>query len=185
MKTIAVDELTLAFRDFLQHKPCTANDVCKLMADIFGLHLACIFSETRDGNTINFSRVGFYSKNKVKIPDQIPFVELPNKCQELWNSSVQKTAGIHSLEDRGSIKKFSDRIGAIGIKQFGFLKFYWSSDKNHHLLIAGVITECKHSDVETFFTKHNLESIQGLVQVLTCYVDRIDSEFRECLENIR
>jgi len=184
MKTIAVDKLTLAFQDFLQRKPCTANHVCKLLAIVFDLHLSCIFSQTKDGNTIDFSRIGFYSKNKVKLPDQIPLVELPNQCQEFLNSSVQ-TAAIHSSEDRESIKKLSDRIRFPGIKQFGLLKFYWSSDENHHILIAGVVTECRPSDVEPFFTTHNLESIQGLVHVLTCYVDRIDSEFRECLKNIR
>ena len=74
MKAIAVDKLTPALRLFLQHKAPDAEETCKLLADIFDLYLACIFSETKDCNTINFSKVGFYSKNKVKVPDQIPLV---------------------------------------------------------------------------------------------------------------
>jgi hypothetical protein len=182
MKAIALDKLTPALRRFSQHKAPDAEEACKLLADVFDLYLACIFSETKDGNMINFSRVGFYSKNKVKIPDQIPLVELSSQCQEFWNSSVQ-TAAIHSSEHRESIEKLSDRIGVPGIKQFGLLKFYWSSDKKRHLLIAGVVTECKPTDVEPFFTLHNLTALSCFANILTPYITLRNEEYFERARN--
>jgi hypothetical protein len=183
MKTIDVDKLTLALRDLLRCKAPGADDVCKLLAEIFDLHLACIFSQTKDGNRISFSRVGFYSEDKADIPHDILFVELPNKCQECWNGPEQIQA-IQSLDHKKTIENLSDKLGAPGIKQFALLRVYWNDDgEKPYLLVAGVRTELKKLD-EPFFTTRNIKAIQGIAQVLTGYVDRIDSEFRERLENI-
>ncbi|MCK5244492.1 MAG: hypothetical protein KAJ90_04405 [Desulfobacterales bacterium] len=185
MKAIDIDKLTLGWRCFLQHKALGADDVCKLLAELFDLHLACIFSQTKHGNTISFFRVGYSSEDKAEIPHEILFVELPNQCQEFWNGPEQ-IAGIHSPDDKKTIQDLSDKLGAPGIKQFGLLKFNWRDDKEKPcLLIIGVHTKLMTSDVEPFFTRHNIAHIQWSVQVVTGYVYGKDSEFRDRLKNIR
>ena len=169
MKAIDVDKLTLALRDLLRCKAPGADDVCKLLAEVFDLHLVSIFSQAKDGKTISFSRVGSYSEDKTDIPHEILFAELPTQCREFWNGPEQ-TAAIHSPDDKKTIEDLSDKLGAPGIKQFGLLKFDWSSDKKRHLLIAGVVTECKPSDVEPFFTKSNLIPLRCFVNILTPYI---------------
>jgi len=185
MKTIEIDNLTLALEDFLRQEAPTPDDICKTLAALFDLYLTLIFRPTEHCKTTKFSRAGFYYKQKSKIPAQeFSLLDLPEQRQKFWK--IDKcTDAIHGTNQKETIKHLAEKLNVPGINQFGLMKFGWGGDKRKtYFLIVGVETELETHSTNPFFTCHNLKPIRDLAQILTSHLEtRICVEFRKRIGN--
>jgi hypothetical protein len=183
MKTIQIDDLALALQDFYSQEVPSPDDLCKTLADFFKLSMVLIFRSTEEDEAIRFSRIGLYYNETTGVPVEISFDDIPERCQEFWNSDSDISA-LHAPDQEKVIKDLSGKLNVSGINQYGLIKFDWGGDREKtHFMIAGVETKLEEKSIEPFFTSINLKSIRNIAQSLTSYLAKICGELQKWLDN--
>ena len=158
MKSIQIDDLALALQDFYSQEVPSPDDLCKTLADFFKLSMVLVFRSTQEDEIIRFSIVGLYYNETTKVPVEVSLDDIPEQCQEFWNSNRDYVA-IHGPDQEKVIKDLSGKLNVPGINQFGLIKFDWGGDREKtHFMIAGVETKLENKPTEPFFTTINLKS---------------------------
>lgn len=182
MKNNQIYDLSLVLENFYKQEVPTPDDLCKTLADFFKLSIILIFRSTKEDETIRFSRIGLYYKETTRVPVEISFDDIPERCQEFWNSDGDISA-IHDLDQEKVIKDLSKKLNVPGINQFGLIKFDWGGDREKtHFMIAGVETKVGDS-IEPFFTNINLKPIRNIAQSLTSHLANKCGELQKWLDN--
>ena len=182
MKNNQIYDLSLVLEDFYKQEVPTPDDLCKTLADFFKLSIILIFRSTEEDETIRFSRIGLYYKETTKVLVEISFDDIPERCQEFWNSDGDISA-IHGPDQEKVIKDLSKKLNVPCINQFGLIKFDWGGDREKtHFMIAGVETKVGDS-IEPFFTNINLKPIRNIAQSLTSHLANKCGELQKWLDN--